>query len=110
MRTLDETMIRINDVKALIRAKRYTTQAGSKRLHLRDTSSGSASGDSYNLVIQEYKPFTRDDGVILDWFWNDVEILAKSHDTSMPTVTNKIGGIGAYGPTFDRAEIMAVLS
>jgi len=59
--------------------------------------------------LQEYQPFTLDTGEVIDWGWNCVEIIASSHNTSLPNDRNTIGGIGAYGTTFDRADIAVLL-
>ena len=105
MRTLNGTMVRINDVKKMLGSLTYTD----RRIRLIDTSHGTASGDSYELVEQEkhLEDFHNEDGevVLSQWCWNTVREIARSHDTSMPTVRNKIGGIGAYGPTFNRADL-----
>ena len=105
MRTLDGTMTRINDVKKIISSIAYTD----RRFRLIDTSGGSASGYSYDLVEQEKRmeDFHNDAGevVVSEWCWNPVRKIASTLDTSMPAICNKIGGIGAYGPTFNRTEL-----
>lgn len=109
MRTFDKnTMTRINDVKQVLRYRTYTD----RRYRLIDTSGGTASGDSYDLVeqVKQLEHFKNDDGVVVvsEWCWNTVRKIASSHDTSMPDAINKIGGIGAYGPTFDAADISEI--
>lgn len=111
MRTFDEsTMIRINDVKSIAK----NLNLGNRRFFLRDTSGGSSSGYAYDLVeqVKVLEDYCDENGniVVSDWVWQDVRKIASSHDTHLPQVRNKIGGIGAYGPTFDRAEIAEVLA
>ncbi len=105
MRTLNNTMVRINDVKLILRHRTYTT----KRFRLIDTTPGHASGEYYDLVEQEKRrvEYRNDHGeiVLSDWEWQTVRKIASTHDTHMPTVQNKGGNIGAYGPTFDRRDI-----
>ncbi len=109
MKILDETMIRINDVKQALRNKFYTD----RRYKLIDTSGPNASGDSFDLVEQvktlEHFKNELDEIVISDYCWKTVRKIASSHGTSMPNVRNKIGGIGAYGATFNRTDIAEVL-
>jgi len=108
MRVFDEnTMIRINDVRELAKKIRYENKPGGRRYWVRDSTCGKA--DAFNLELQEYQPFTLDTGEVIDWGWNCVEIIASSHNTSLPNDRNTIGGIGAYGTTFDRADIAVLL-
>lgn len=110
MRELNEnTMVRINDVQEILRKRTYT----SRRYRLIDTSGGSSSGYSYDLVEQEkvWKDFLNEDGeiAISDWVWETIRKIASTRDTSMPNARNKIGSLGAYGPTFDRIDISEIL-
>jgi hypothetical protein len=81
---------------------------------LMDVTPGSAYGYSWEVRLQQKRlePFTDDTGRVCatDWIWEDVATVAASHDTSMPDARNSIGGIGAYGPTFDRADIEAAIA
>jgi hypothetical protein len=105
MRTLDNTMVRINDVKLILRHRTYTTN----RFRLIDTTPGRASGQKFDLVEQEKRraEYRNDRGeiVVNEWEWQNVRKIASTHDTSIPTVKNKGGNIGAYGPTFNRRDI-----
>lgn len=106
MRTLDNnTMVRFHAVKHLISLER----AARERFFLRDTSGPNAQGYSYDLVRQKKTLINYHDEqghhVLSDWEWVDEKTIASSHDTFMPEVRNKIGSLGAYGPTFDRADI-----
>lgn len=110
MRTFDDaSMIRINDLRTLVRK-----HGANRRFFLRDTSGGSSSGYSYDLVeqVKVLEDYRDENGniAVSEWVWQDVRKVASSHDTHLPLVVNKIGGVGSYGPTFDRAEIAEVLS
>jgi hypothetical protein len=103
------TMIRINDVKAILRKRTYIDM----RYRLIDISAGSASGDAYNLVeqVRTLHEFKDEEGKVVttDYMWDTVRFVARSHDTNLPEVVNKIGGVGAYGPTFDIADLAEIM-
>lgn len=104
MRTFDaKTMIRVNDVRELAKHVPYQNKPGCRRYWVEDVSGGTA--DKFELVVQEYQPCKLDNGEVIDWFWKNIKTIAITHDTSIPDVKNKIGDMGAYGPTFDRADI-----
>ncbi len=109
MRTLDGSMITATDV----RRNHLKHNRTNHRYFLRDTSTGNCQGDSFDLVeqVKQLVDYHDENGkfVISDWVWNDVKIIASSKLTSMPNSKNKIGGIGAYGQTFDRMAIVEVL-
>ena len=105
MRTLDGTMVSINDVKNILRSLTYTD----RKFSLVDTSGPHSFGYRFELVEKRKRlaDFTDDNGNVLfsEHIWEPVRIVARTHDTSMPAVRNKGGNIGAYGPTFDRSDL-----
>src|SRR5271157_2458568 len=108
MITLNTNRLRIAELRKTLRDIRYDTA----RLQLVDTSSGTASGDSFDLALQikrleDYKA-DEDGPIVRDYIWSTVKILASTADTSMPSVCNKIGRQGAFGPTFDRTEVLDI--
>lgn len=86
---------------------------GTQRYWLRDVSGGNSFGYTFDLVeqVKTLDDVTDENGNLLfrEWTWNDVRTIATSVDTHCPHARNVIGGIGAYGPTFDRAAIAEVL-
>jgi len=106
MRTYDtDRMVTVAEMKKILRARKYTN----RRFRLVDTSGHNSYGYSFNLVEQEktlHKFQAFEDGSILtDYLWDTIRIIASTVDTSYPNARNMIGGIGAYGPSFDRADV-----
>lgn len=110
MKTLNETRIRINEVRRILRHKSYTD----RRFRLVDTSGTNAFGYSYELVEQVHKlvDYHDENGrvCVTDWCWETVRKIASTTDTFMPAVRNRMGSLGAYAPTFDKSEIVEVMN
>ncbi len=86
---------------------------GNRRYKLVDVSGGNSYGYTFELVeqVRTLDDITDENGNLLfrEWFWENTRTVATSHDTHRPHARNVIGGIGSYGPTFDRAAISEVL-
>ena len=84
-----------------------------RRYRLIDVSGGTSYGYTFDLVeqIKTLDDVTDENGNFLfrEWFWKNSRVIATSNDTHRPHARNSIGGIGAYGPTFDRTAISEVL-
>lgn len=111
MKTYDGTMFTVPQVKMII--ANTMLDNGNRRYRLIDVSGGNSYGYTFNLIEQVKKldSFQIDESepVIREWVWKNFRLIATSNDTYRPHARNVIGGIGAYGPTFDRTAISEVL-
>ena len=86
---------------------------GNRRYKLIDISGGNSYGYTFELVeqVKTQDDVADENGKFLfrESFWKNVRTIATSQYTHRPHARNAIGGIGAYGPTFDRAAIVEVL-
>lgn len=86
---------------------------GNRRYKLIDVSGGNSYGYVFDLVeqVKTIDDVADENGNFLfrESFWKTIRTIATSQDTHRPHARNAIGGIGAYGPTFDRAVITEVL-
>jgi hypothetical protein len=105
---VSEKMIGIKDAREILK-KKFMSDF---RYWMRDISGGNAYGYDYEIVFQQRieKNFCdENENVVVSYLvWDDIRTVARSKDTYFPNCKNKIGGIGAYGPSFDLADMTEV--
>lgn len=110
MKTFNSSeMIEVCEIKKALRNRVYTN----RRFRLVDVSGANFFGYKFDLVeqVKTLHEFHDENGnlMVREYFFDDVRKIASSIDTSFPNHKNMIGGIGAYGPAFNRADIAEVM-